>query len=119
MNSIEIGKFGEKAAVEYLREHGYKILHTNYRCSLGELDIVALDKDTLVFIEVKSRSSDFFGYPQEGVTKKKQSKIIKLAQVYIKQNQKAGYKCRFDVVSVLLNRHNMNIKSIDLITDAF
>ena len=66
-----LGKKGEKLVVEYLKKHGYKILKTNYRTPFGEADIIAEDGDEIVFVEVKTRTSDRYGTPAESVVKKK------------------------------------------------
>ena len=67
--SRSLGQQGEQIAVQYLKAHGYKILERNYRCRVGEVDIIAEDQGDLVFVEVKARSSKVFGNPAEAVTK--------------------------------------------------
>jgi len=98
------GKYGEEIAVNYLIKSGYKVIETNYRFSrYGEIDIIALDRATLCFIEVKTRSSERFGTPFEAVTKTKLDKIRKTACSYL-QNSKIKYKnFRIDVISVFLS----------------
>ncbi len=95
-----IAAAGEDAAVKYLRENGYKILSRNYRTRLGEVDIVARDRDTFCFIEVKTRSSDRFGLPQEAVSAVKQRQISKAALQFLKDHRLFEKKARFDVVSI-------------------
>ena len=95
------GKEGEKLASDFLKRQGYKILHLNYKTKLGEIDIIACDKDTLCFIEVKTRQSDKFGLPQEAVSWRKQAQVSKSALIYLKENKLMDKKARFDVVSVL------------------
>lgn len=119
MEEKSLGLVGEELAAAYLGEAGYQILEMNYRCHLGEIDIVALQEDTLVFVEVKSRTSLNFGYPQEGLTPAKCRKLTQLAEYYLKDKNQQERKCRFDVVAVLLHRKSQKVKSIDLITDAF
>jgi putative endonuclease len=114
-----VGAAGEELAAAHLREAGYDILAVNYRCPLGEIDIVALHEDTVVFIEVKSRTNLNFGHPQEGLTPSKCRKLTQLAEYYLKEKNLPERKCRFDVVAILLERKNKKLKSIEIITDAF
>jgi len=99
------GKYGEDFAAQYLANNGYKIVERNYRFSrYGEIDIIALDKNTLCFIEVKTRTSDKFGTPLEAVTKDKLSKILKCGYSYL-QDTKISYKnFRVDAISVSLKK---------------
>ena len=98
------GKAGENLAVSFLEKQGFKIIEKNWRFSrMGELDIIAQDKNTLVFIEVKARSSNFFGNPLESVDEKKFNKIQKLAEIYLSQNPNNSYEgFRFDLIGILL-----------------
>lgn len=97
-----VGKQGEAAALAFLKSKGYKIEGTNYRTAIGEIDIVARDKSTLVFIEVKTRKSAGFGLPYEAVQFPKQVKIRRVAGQFLAE-QTCGYgDCRFDVISILL-----------------
>ncbi len=100
------GKYGEDIAVNFLIKNGYKILERNYHFSrYGEIDIIALDKNTLCFVEVKTRSSNRFGTPLEAITKTKLDKIKKSAYSYL-QNI-TGYKSfRIDAISVLLTSND-------------
>jgi putative endonuclease len=100
-HKIQLGQIGEKAAVAFLERQGYGILQCNFRNKLGEIDIVAKDKDTLCFIEVKTRKTDAFGSPFESVTKVKQRKIIHVALSYLKAQGRSEANVRFDVVSVI------------------
>ena len=112
-------KFGEKGeflAVRYLKKNGYKILEQNYRTPLGEIDIIAKEKDTIVFVEVKSRKSIRFGSPKWAVTAKKQRKISMVALHYLKTKKQTDAKARFDVVSVISNQDD---SQIDIIKNAF
>jgi putative endonuclease len=97
----ELGAEGEEAACGLLRESGYRILERNYRTRLGELDAVAFEGGELVFVEVRSRSTDGFGSGAESVGPRKQKQLVKMAQVYI-QDKRVGYQqpCRFDVVEM-------------------
>jgi len=83
MERISKGRIGEDLAASFLIKEGYKVLERNFRCAIGEIDIVALDKGTLTFVEVKTRSSGKFGLPEEAVTRRKQHQISKAAQFYI------------------------------------
>ena len=101
--AIDIGKKYEEEAANYLKSLNYKILELNFKLlPIGEIDIIAKDKETLVFVEVKYRKNNTYGTPAEFVTKTKQSKVIKTALCYIKKN---GIKSdfRFDVISICGN----------------
>ena len=91
---------GERLAAKHLKKLGYRIVSQNYKAKMGEIDIIAMDGDILVFAEVKQRASDDFGAPREFVTKEKQRKIKNTAQLYMMKNKYAG-NVRFDVVEVL------------------
>lgn len=95
-----LGHKGEEIAVDYLKKKGYTVLHRNYRTPLGEADIIAKDKNIIVFIEVKARSSDAFGQPYEAVNHRKQEKLKKIALYYLKHHQIES-PVRFDVVSII------------------
>jgi putative endonuclease len=91
---------GEAAAALLLRLKGYRIEARNWRCRLGEVDIVAWDRDTLVFVEVKTRASRAAGPPEEAVTAAKQRRLVLLAQAFLAQRRGETPPCRFDVVAV-------------------
>ncbi len=97
----QFGYKGESIAVGFLKKNGYKILEQNYKNKLGEIDIVAKDRGTLVFVEVKTRRSDQYGHPKWAVTPRKQRKISMVALYYLKENRQTNRKARFDVVTVL------------------
>lgn len=94
------GSKGEDIAAEFLKQKGYKILKRNYTTPLGEADIVAKDNNTIVFVEVKARSSNAFGQPFEAVNKRKQEKLKKVALYYLKHNKIESH-IRFDVISIV------------------
>jgi putative endonuclease len=96
----QFGEAGEALAARLLREHGYKIIATNYRTRLGEIDIIARDGDTIVFVEVKARQGGQFGAPKQAVTPRKQRKISMVALYYLKTTGQSQSKARFDVVSI-------------------
>jgi len=116
-NNIALGQIGEKLAAGFLKKKGYKIYQTDYRCRLGQLDIVAKDKDTICFVEVKTRSSLNMGLPQEALTVFKQHKISKVALAYLKSYNLTKSRARFDIVSVILKDNAVD--KIELIKDAF
>jgi len=97
----KVGKEQEQLAVKFLKSKGYKILHTNYTCKIGEIDIIAEDKNIIVFVEVKYRKSDYFGLPREAVNYYKQRKIRQVATFYLKWNKTLSTPCRFDVIDIL------------------
>lgn len=99
-NTSETGKQGEKKALDFLKKKKYTIVATNYRTKLGEIDIIATDNDQLVFVEVKTRSSDQFGTPAESITKSKIEKILKAALIYMKESKKQDQAYRIDAVEV-------------------
>jgi putative endonuclease len=96
----QFGKESESIAVAYLKKLGYRILEQNYRTGLGEIDIVARDKKTLVFVEVKARRSFRFGNPKAAVTPRKQRKISMVALSYLKSKGQERSRARFDVVAI-------------------
>ncbi|MDR1939898.1 MAG: YraN family protein [Clostridiales bacterium] len=97
----EEGVRGETAAERYLKDKGYEILDTNFVCYVGEIDIVARDGKTLVFVEVKSRQSLDYGRPIEAVTPSKVKKIRRTAEFYTLKNRRMDDDLRFDVVEIL------------------
>jgi putative endonuclease len=116
MEKKELGKKGEEVALRFLKKNGYRILERNYVCKLGEIDIIAKEKDTLAFIEVKTRTSTLFGPPQLAVTLSKQMQLSKAALYFLKEKRLENVKARFDVVAILLGPVG---EEIDLIKDAF
>jgi putative endonuclease len=96
-----LGRSGEEAAVAYLRKKKFKIVCRGFRFHRGEIDIIAYDKDILVFVEVKTRRSSDFGWPEESVTPFKQRQIRKLAEAYLMLNGLGDAPCRFDILALL------------------
>lgn len=94
---------GENMAEEYFRRKKYKVLIRNYRCRLGEIDLVLEKKKALVFVEVKSRSSSAFGAPEEAVNERKKRKLYQVAQCFLSENRLQNRELRFDVVSILVS----------------
>lgn len=112
-NKRQKGSSYERRAADYLVEQGYKILEMNYRCRSGEIDIIARDREYLVFIEVKYRYSAAGGLPEEAVDWKKQKRISRVASYYcMKHGISEAMPCRFDVVAFLKDE-------IHLIQNAF
>lgn len=106
MNTSKVGDIGEQAAVNYLYHAGYDILERKYRRKTGEIDIIARVRDSLVFIEVKTRTSTAYGFPAEAVTYRKQQKIINTAYCYLQHTQNMNTHCRFDVIEIFLAENN-------------
>lgn len=101
MNNRSVGRDKETLAAEYLEKSGYRILERNFYCRVGEIDIIARDGDTYVFVEVKYRKAAGFGMPEEAVSRIKQEKIYKTAMYYIYKHHKGNdVLCRFDVIAV-------------------
>ena len=95
-----LGREGEGIAERYLKKQGFTLLERNYRCPLGELDLIALDRKVLVFVEVKTRTSDSSGSPLESVDRRKQRQIIKTALYFLSQKRLHDRDARFDVVGI-------------------
>lgn len=95
-----LGQEGERIAESYLRKKGYRVVERNYRCSVGELDLVVLDRRVIVFVEVKTRTDERFGAPLESVGSRKQKKMIKAALFFLSQRRLHHRDARFDVVGV-------------------
>lgn len=100
-SKADTGRQGEKEARDFLKKKGYRILQSNYRVRFGEIDIIARDKDTLCFVEVKTRNSWAFGSPFEAVMESKQRKISFVAAYYLKAHNLPDTKARFDIVAVV------------------
>ena len=96
----EVGAKGEKLAVKFLKRKGYRIVQRNYRCKLGEIDIVAQQSGTIVFVEVKARQTQEFGPPQYAITAAKKKQISRVALWYIKDKKVTEQTCRFDVIGI-------------------
>jgi putative endonuclease len=112
----KFGERGETLAARYLKRSGYKIIEQNYRTKLGEIDIIARENKTIVFIEVKSRRSIRYGSPKWAVTPDKQRRISKVALYYLKTTEQSDIKARFDVVAITSNRDQ---PQIEIVKNAF
>ncbi|MDD6920021.1 MAG: YraN family protein [Eubacteriales bacterium] len=103
MNKKHKGNIGEKIASIFLEENGYKIIETNFRCRIGEIDIIAKKGNKLIFTEVKSRTSDQYGLPRESINNKKITTIRKVAAIYLSSKNIDDYDISFDVIEVYCN----------------
>jgi putative endonuclease len=110
--SKEEGRRGEERAEEYLKGNGYRILEKNYRTPFGEIDIVAEEKGTLVFVEVKKRNTPRFGSPFEAVDALKRKRILRSALFYMKERRQTRRRVRFDVLGI-------DGEGVHLLKDAF
>ena len=117
MKRRDVGALGEKLAKDFLEQRGYQIWQTNYRCPEGEIDIVARHKDSLVFIEVRTKKSLEFGTPEESITPAKMEKLRAVAAHYLQNHDNLPPSWRIDVVAVELDRRG-KISRIELIENA-
>lgn len=117
IHNIALGRKAETEAAEFLKSRGYRILKLNYRTALGEIDIIARDREGLVFVEVKSATSEKFGSPCEKVSSFKQRQISKAALKFLKDNRLLDSSARFDVVSALYP--DKGAPKFELIKNAF
>ena len=103
-----LGIKGEQMASNFLQKLGYQVIENNWREKKFEIDIIAIDKNELVFVEVKTRSTSAFGEPEEAVTLKKQQHLIEGADYYMNEKE-IDLECRFDVVSVIQSKSQQTI----------
>jgi putative endonuclease len=111
----QLGKKGEDAAAHFLTQKGYKILRRNYRSGRSEIDIIALDGETVVFVEVKTRETDKYGSPEEAVSKAKQRMLLEGAEAYL-DTLEDEVESRYDIISVIINQYKTEITHLE---DAF
>lgn len=111
----ELGKKGEKIAIEFLLKKGYKILECNYRYLKAEVDIIAIKKNTLVAIEVKTRTTDYFGNPQDFVTPKKIKLLVSAIDFYV-NDKGMDVEVRFDIIAIIYKNNTQKIVHLE---DAF
>ncbi|NIS72247.1 MAG: YraN family protein [Proteobacteria bacterium] len=114
--STQIGREGETLAITYLKKEGYRIVEQNYRCQVGEIDIVAVDGKTICFIEVKTRSSDHYDRPEVAVHRRKQMQLSRVALWFLKERRLEKVRARFDVVAI---RRRGDLNEIDHFKNAF
>ncbi len=112
-----LGMLGERKAARFLKKHGLKILQRNWRCTLGELDLIALDRDTVVFVEVRTSSRGFAGGPTFTVGPHKVRKLRNLGRAWLRRHPGVGNATRFDVIGV--TRHSWRRFDIDWVKNAF
>ena len=117
MKRKEVGRLGEKLAKDFLKKKGYRIRETNFRCSAGEIDIVATKNDCLVFVEVRSKASTGSGNPEESITLNKSKKLIAVALSYLNKNQNPLSSWRIDFIGIDLD-HNGKATRIEHIENA-
>ena len=120
LTSVKIGAKYEQLACEYLKQQGLQHKQSNYRCKMGEIDLVMLDGDTIVFVEVKYRKTAQFGHSAEMVSKAKLIRLAKTIKHYLQQHQlnEAISPVRFDVVTILASKENIHwLKNIELSDD--
>lgn len=111
----ELGKKGEELAVEYLQNNGYKILDKNWRFKKAEIDIIAMKKEVLAVVEVKTRSTSYFGNPQDFVNQKKIQLLVEAINEYV-ISKDLDVEVRFDIVAIIKNNQNFKIEHLK---DAF
>ena len=111
----ELGKKGEQLAVDFLLKNDYQILEKNYRYLKAEVDIIAKKKDTVIAVEVKTRTSDYFGNPQDFVNPKKIKLLVAAMDYYVVQ-QDLDVEVRFDIIAIITNFKHTKIEHIE---DAF
>jgi len=104
MNKQEIGAIGEQAACQFLNNNGYKVLEKNYRCREGEVDIVALAQDQVVFVEVRTKTTSGFGTPEESVTCKKMKSLRAVVEHFIQHHRGLPESYRIDFIGVRMGR---------------
>ena len=112
MNNREIGKIGEDIATQYLEKIGYQIVEKNFQCKLGEIDIIAKDKDEVVFVEVKSRKILSYGKPADAVNGIKKKHIYRTAQYYLLIHNQLDVYTRIDVIEIYLNEEKYRLNHI-------
>ena len=117
MKRRDTGILGEKLAKDFLKKRGYRSLETNYRCPQGEIDIVAKHKDTLVFVEVRTKTSLQFGSPEESITLAKKERMRAAAAYYLQMHSNLPQLWRIDVVAIELSRAG-ELSRIELIENA-
>ena len=108
----DLGRYGEDQAASYLQDRGYEIIDRNWRSPVGEIDLVARDKDRLVFIEVKTRNGSGFGHPFEAITAKKVARMRRMVAEWCLAKQISGLKVRLDAVAVLITGGRVHIEHL-------
>ncbi|OHD12710.1 MAG: YraN family protein [Spirochaetes bacterium GWC1_27_15] len=101
MDKKELGRIGEEFAANFLQKKGIQIIKRNYFTKFGEIDLIGIENKTIIFVEVKLRQSNVFGFPYESITNKKLEKIYQLAESFLLENDFSDFDCRFDVISLI------------------
>lgn len=114
MNRLSVGRLGERYAEEFLKNLGYKILERNYHSRFGEIDLIAEENGTVIFVEVKLRSGSEFGTPLEAITQKKLSKMIKTSQFYMLKNP--NQNIRYDAIELMMKQEDISVEHVKNIT---
>ena len=107
-----LGIYGERVAGQYLQSLGYEILERNWRCSIGEIDLIARDHSRYIFVEVKTRNGAGFGHPFEAITEIKLGRLRRLVGEWCRSRQLSGIDVRIDAVSVLVNRGKVELEHL-------
>jgi putative endonuclease len=107
---LNLGRRGEALALKKIKDFGYQCIATNYRCPLGEVDLIAKDGDTIVFIEIKTRKGRSLGYAKEAIHEKKKRQLSKVALAYLKNSGLFGSKARFDVIAIRMGEERAEIE---------
>ncbi len=102
-----VGMAGEQAARVYLENKGYEIIETNYRCTIGEIDIIAREGKTLVFVEVRTKTGTAYGRPEESIDLRKARQLRRLVFFYLQQKKLNSTSCRLDLIAVMLDKKEM------------
>lgn len=108
-----LGEEGERIAEGYLAKKGYRIVERNYRCPVGEVDLIFLDRRVIVFVEVKTRTDDRFGAPLESVGARKQKKMMKAALFFLSRHRLHSREARFDVVGISLKGREPMVEHVE------
>lgn len=108
----DIGRYGEERAAAYLKDRGYEIIERNWRSQTGEIDLIAREKDRLVFVEVKTRNGSGFGHPFEAITANKVARMRRLVADWCVAKQVSGVKVRLDAIAVLISGGRVHIEHL-------
>jgi putative endonuclease len=118
VRKLDLGNAGEKLACSALRKKGYRIIGKNYRCRYGEIDIIAIHKDCLVFVEVRSKSGSSFGTPEESITAQKMQKVVSTALEYLNNHKDVPPDWRIDFVAIEFDAACKKATRIEIIENA-
>lgn len=109
---IRVGKAGEIAARAYLEELNYTIVEVNFRCPIGEIDIVARDRDAIVLVEVRTKTSRSYGSPEESINAEKAHRLRRLALYYLQSKRQIETSSRIDLLAVILSKETLEVQNI-------